>query len=346
MTSKELDVQIDILAERIKQLAERIKVDGTSLQREHETSTRNVLINPLLQALEWDTTDRKKVRTEYPIKSVYGTRDRRADYVLMNGEQPAALVEAKRLGEPLDAGFDQVLANCLFEDIQYMILTDGNHWDMYDLKREGRLRDKKVFAATVSSQNSYTVAREIVSLWYRSLLSGSVLPAVLSVSAVPAIGTTVATPASEIPMPGIGGNMPSTPPMSVPPVGPLSSGTWVSFNALPSTKGSPFPKAIRFAGGPEKPTTSWRAVFIAVAEWLVTKGVLTAAKCPIGITSRGHIVNTEPRHASGTPFREPHQLTNKLYLELNVGTDRLMQQVAFLLEECGQDEKGVQFRTG
>ena len=47
-----------------KRLKERISTHG-ALLRQNETRTRTALINPLLQALDWDTSDPLMVISEY-----------------------------------------------------------------------------------------------------------------------------------------------------------------------------------------------------------------------------------------------------------------------------------------
>lgn len=350
MTLEELDAQIDVLADTIKQLAQKIMDGRPVLQKEHETSTRNVLINPLLQALGWDTTDRNKVRAESRISRG------RADYILMNGDQQVALVEAKRLGEV--PGTAQALEYCHRGDIRYMILTDGDHWDMYDLQKKGRLEeDQKVLAVKVSSQNPITIARKLISLSYRSLVNGKMLGPSGTVSPPPPIGAsaseavlpTAATVGAAFSAPTLSPATASVRTLSAsPPPLPLvtspvpRSGSWIAISALPEAKGPPPPKVLRFPDGTQKPIAYWRDVLVGAAEWLVSRGALTAARCPIGMSERGYIVNTDKRHASGKAFREPRPLSNGLWVETNVGTDRLLRQVKSLLAQCGQDADEVQ----
>ena len=87
----------------IETFKKRIAVHGASL-RENETRTRMALIDPLLQALGWDTSDPAMVLPEYDVSG------RKADYALLDGNgSPSATVEAKKLGEPLASHLMQML---------------------------------------------------------------------------------------------------------------------------------------------------------------------------------------------------------------------------------------------
>ncbi len=71
--------------------------------QDNETRTRMALIDPLLIALGWDTSDPALVIPEYASNG-------RADYALLGSDgNPAAFIEAKRLGEGLKTHRMQML---------------------------------------------------------------------------------------------------------------------------------------------------------------------------------------------------------------------------------------------
>ena len=87
---------LDDLVKVIETLKERIASHGPALQQ-NETRTRMALIDPLLQALGWDTSEPAVVRPEY------SAGNGRADYALLGETRnPVAFIEAKRLSEPLE----------------------------------------------------------------------------------------------------------------------------------------------------------------------------------------------------------------------------------------------------
>ena len=63
----------------------------------HETSTRYIIVDPILRALGWDLSDPDECVTEY-YPCGRGPSMRRVDYVLLgaNGE-PVVVVESKRI---------------------------------------------------------------------------------------------------------------------------------------------------------------------------------------------------------------------------------------------------------
>ena len=107
---------------------------GSAL-RQSEALTRYVLIDPLLRELGWDTEDPDSVRPEYRDAGGY------ADYALMGLDRPAALTEAKKLGEPLTSGIEQALNYCNRQGINFMIVTDGDRWELYEVFRQARIED-------------------------------------------------------------------------------------------------------------------------------------------------------------------------------------------------------------
>ena len=86
---------LDELITVIETLKQRITDHGAILQ-DNETRSRMALIDPLLQVLGWDTTDPFLVIPEYDAGGG------QVDYALLDKKGgPTAVIEAKRLGEPL-----------------------------------------------------------------------------------------------------------------------------------------------------------------------------------------------------------------------------------------------------
>ena len=81
---------LDDLVGTIETLKERISTHGQAL-RQNETRTRIALIDPMLQALGWDTSDPAIVMTEFPILTG------RADYAFLatNGKPVSVLNQSQ-----------------------------------------------------------------------------------------------------------------------------------------------------------------------------------------------------------------------------------------------------------
>lgn len=95
------------------------------LQR-NEAVTRAVLVDPVLRALGWDIANPAMVEVERQAGS-----GNKFDYFL-NGEMPV-VVEAKKLGEPLEQHFMQIVRYAFTQDIAVagIYLTDGLKWIHY-----------------------------------------------------------------------------------------------------------------------------------------------------------------------------------------------------------------------
>ena len=105
----------------------------------HETSTRYIVIDPILRALGWDLSNPAECVVEYPVDRRGNYPATRVDYVLKcaNGD-PAAVIEAKRIDVVSD---DERALNQMdryLQDIQTAVVaavTNGQYWEI--AKREG-----------------------------------------------------------------------------------------------------------------------------------------------------------------------------------------------------------------
>jgi len=95
----------------------------------NEAVTRAVLIDPVLRALGWDIANPAMVEVEKPVSS--GRSSGYLDYYLV-GDSPI-IIEAKKLGEPLENHFLQIVqyAFTLDQNINSIFLTDGLKWHHY-----------------------------------------------------------------------------------------------------------------------------------------------------------------------------------------------------------------------
>ncbi|GAA4493692.1 hypothetical protein GCM10023172_02590 [Hymenobacter ginsengisoli] len=100
-----------------------------SLLSKNEAATRSALIDPVLRALGWDTADVRMVEPEHTVQNKQSL-----DYVLRSRSGTIqAVIEAKRLGEPLDRlGHVGALIGYAFSlKPTAFFITDGLHWHCY-----------------------------------------------------------------------------------------------------------------------------------------------------------------------------------------------------------------------
>ena len=128
---------LDELYQTIEKLNGRMETHRDKLSQS-EALTRNALVDPLLRSLGWDTEDPALVMPEYKLGSGF------ADYALLSGGKPVIVIEAKKLGLPLDDAASQGIHYCVNDGIKYFAVTDGRKWDIYETHRPVPLFDKKI----------------------------------------------------------------------------------------------------------------------------------------------------------------------------------------------------------
>jgi hypothetical protein len=101
-------------------------------QRENigEQDTKAALIVPVLRALGWDVEDPEDVKLEYRRRPA----DNPVDYALFLLRSPRLFIEAKSLGARIDDGkwASQILAYATVAGVEWVALTDGNEWRIYN----------------------------------------------------------------------------------------------------------------------------------------------------------------------------------------------------------------------
>ena len=189
MPLESLVATIGVLKGRIEQ--------HQALLRQSEALTRYVLIDPLLRELGWDTEDPRKVRPEA------GGLGGIADYELKQGDSTVALLEAKKLGQGVTPdGIGQALNYCNQRGIAYMIVSDGDKWEMYEVFRQARIEDRKLAPFSISADAAYQCALKALYLWQPNLGSGKRVEsppeqtmAPMPAPPAPAVPTPTPTPA-------------------------------------------------------------------------------------------------------------------------------------------------------
>ncbi len=162
---------LDDLVRTIETLKERIRNHRDDLSA-NETRTRMALIDPLLTALGWDTSDPACV---VPECTVGGGR---ADYGLRTpGRQPDAFIEAKKLGEDLQPHREQMTRYSNMAGVKYAGLTDGDRWELYEVFKQASLDERRILNISILSDPPHECALKLLLLWRPNLASGSPVPA-------------------------------------------------------------------------------------------------------------------------------------------------------------------------
>ena len=125
----------------------------------NETETRTHLIDPVLAALGYQSLD--TVRREHRLPA----SGQVIDYLLTAGEHRIA-VEAKSVGTELAAREgSQLVGYAAQEGIRWALLTNGLHWQIYDIEASGDWASKKVVELDLmAAAQGGTLAQALVSL--------------------------------------------------------------------------------------------------------------------------------------------------------------------------------------
>ena len=308
---------LDDLTGVIESLRERIGTHGASLE-ENETRTRMALVDPLLQALGWDVSDPAVVTPEYRVTGGL------ADYALLrSAEQPAATVEAKKLGERLASHQMQMLNYANASGIDFAALTDGDHWELYDVFRRGTLEDRRILGVSISRDSVHEVALKLLLLWRPNLTSGQPVeasgPVVLESGESGQPELEEGSSAPEPPGPG-----------------------WVALAHCDPPLGTQPPARIRFWDGSERRLHHWNEVLSTTVEKLHETGLLKVDDVPISSGKSTYLVSLEPRHPTGRPFGTQSSIKGTpLFVHTNFDARRIRGLAKNLLQRYGRKPDSV-----
>ena len=168
---------LENLVSTIETLKERINTHRSDLAAS-EARTRAALIDPVLTALGWDTSDPALVMVEQRL------RDGKADYALLTPDgNPISIVEAKALGSQLDRVTDQLIRYAFAEGLPYAASTDGDWWQVYDLTTPNTQIDNRlILEISISNDAVHECAIRLLLLWHPNLASGTPVEAVIPVA--------------------------------------------------------------------------------------------------------------------------------------------------------------------
>lgn len=310
---------LDELVCCIELLKERMQSHRGVLS-ENETRTRMALIDPLLRTLGWDVSDPEVVTPEYNVQG------RSADYALLrpNG-QAAATIEAKRLGSGLTSHQMQMLNYANAAGISYAGLTDGNHWELYDVFKPEALDKRRILQVSIADDPAHASALKLLLLWRPNLESGKPVEAETPILIDP-------------------------PPPPPPPGGssedPNGSGDWIDLSEYNPPAGTPCPTAIRFWDDSERPLKAWYEILVAIVEKLYAEKRLTAQDAPIGWSNSSYSVHTEPVHPTGQAFRHYRKIEGTpLFVNVNLNAGQIRKSSRNFLERFGQQSATVYLRV-
>ena len=92
-----------------------------------EEAIKQYIIEPILRTLGWDISDQRRL-----VEREYRIGEGAVDYALLQGEQPLAFIEAKRIGSADGPkSRQQLFRYAADKGIPILVLTDGRLWEFY-----------------------------------------------------------------------------------------------------------------------------------------------------------------------------------------------------------------------
>ena len=313
---------LDDLTATIEKLQDKIRTHRSYLSG-NETATRQVLIDPLLLALGWDVSDPAQVALEY---SAGGGR---VDYALMPNDTPVAVIEAKRLGTPLEEDeIMQVLNYANSRGIPYMVVTNGDDWRMYAVFAPQPIEERILMQFSITQTPAHESALQALRMWWSNLASsGNPMPAREPV-----------LQSDEIEPPPADEQERETLPKPI-----IESDTesgWIALTDLSGLdKGSPRPNHIKF---PDGHTESFRVSAIGVqretAKWLANSGKLTPKNARLQ-----HPIHQNRYVSSDTEqtLQKPEKICDGVYFDKNWNAQDTIEGAIALLKHCGEDPSTI-----
>lgn len=313
---------LDELYQTIEKLNERIETHRDKLSQS-EALTRNALVDPLLRSLGWDTEDPSLVMPEYKLGNGF------SDYALLNDGKPAIVVEAKKLGLPLDDAASQGIHYCVNDGIKYFAVTDGRKWDIYETHRPVPLTDKKIVSFDITNPTA-DVCLEALALWRRNIQSGAIRKAQM-----PLLGME-SQENQSIPL---GQADEVTEFATISPTTQLE-GNW---QPLPQVRPLPGekPLGIRFPDGSTIAVKHWYDIPCHTVNWLNEQAKLDETDIPLRKGNR-YIISDSTVHPSRRDFTSPQKI-GQFYLEAKYNPAELVKNANLIIEKMGKGVNPEQF---
>ena len=288
----------------------------------HETRTRQVLIDPLLEALGWVVSDPNLVELEY---SAGGGR---ADYALKSNARVIAVIEAKSLGKSLEQKeLEQVLQYAVGRGIPYMGVTNGDEWRMYDVFEAKPIEEKIIMQFRLSGTSSHEVALKSLLMWCPNMTSGS--------APVDANHPAFDAPGSDD-QPQNHEEFQSTQTDSFEVSAPEDEG-WVTLDNVGFQTHDPWPRQMIMPGGEPEECKNYRALWTKVANWLL-ENQNHQEWAEFFDEFVGGAQNELP------PKSSPRQLSNGIWIKRNYSTPVHGKNIKAALKHFGVDLGSVRLR--
>ena len=294
------------LTDTLENVRERIR-QHEQLLRENETRTRRSLIDPVLDALGWDTEDPSSVIHEYQVGNG------RADYALANQGKPMVALEAKRLGEKLETHTAQMVTYANITGIPYCGMTDGNVWELYDVFDQKPLDEKKILSVSIADGHPSGTALQLLTLWKPAVEEGN-----------PAPGNS---PLAQRRQPEIRqGAL------------PMEKTGWIQLTEFDHNEK---PREIMFPDGQKRDIRVARDLVTETAAWLFQGGHMTEEQIPIRNGRKRELVAFQKQMSVEEKHRYKNIAGTPMRVYVNLSRENCLKATIKLARECGQKPEDI-----
>ena len=230
----------------IQQVCANATANAAVFQK-NEAATRAALIDPLLRALGWDTTNVRMVEPERTVENKQSL-----DYVLKDTAGGIrSVIEAKKLGESLDKlGHVGALIGYAFSlKPQNFFITDGMNWHCYS---PAHSHYQPVATLNLQETHPIEAALQLVQ-WFDAALSGyGIEPDDILQLPVPSASPNTQSKPSKAPLKTSAQNLETA---------NFADVSQLHLLNLPSGQK---PKQLRLPNGTVKPITIWKDILLEV----------------------------------------------------------------------------------
>lgn len=329
------------------------KLDRLGDKRIGEAGTKVAFINPLITALGWDVSNFDEVKLEYK----HTKKATPVDYALLIDMIPILYIEAKQLGLNLDdyKWIAQILTYSTMAGVKWSLLTDGNHYKLYNATAEARLEEKLFYEWKIKDLTEDKIDRvlnflnlltkekfkddEIERAWKNHFEVNKVRKALKKliedkddsllkvinkktklgratiVNSLNKLKIKIEKVYPDIFIPGI-------------PPRPLR----VGFTGK-------MPEKLKLFGEIFEVKT-WRELLIAVAEKLLRYNPEGFNKLPDSEIMKGDVRTYLSKNKN--IVKNPHQLSNGLFLEIGLSANNVFSVIKRMLKGCGYKETDIE----
>lgn len=299
------------LVETIEILQERIRSHGAKIGK-NEIWTRVALIDPLLDALGWDTADPSVVEIEPKVNEGW------ADYALLGqGGNRLMFIEAKRAEDSRPAVLQTATYTFTYNTqhdpkVGHCAWTNGKEWVVWDV-----FKQDPVLEVSLSRDSAAQCGFKLVGLWRGSFGDGVMRFPVASI------------------WKQNGGDSPPPP-----------DAGWIALDASDlKIANQPAPVGVRFSDGSTHTIQYWYEVFGRVANWLFGQGILTGANA--GGKFGGNVTpfGRDGQRFDGKRFRKAVSVDGSdLQYDAHGPARQHVKRAILVLKHLGQDPAGVALR--